>query len=85
MTKMYGVVSLVVVLMAISYVQAMIVGQFYNEVAIDTNVIEVATWAVEEMGNNLQLVDILNAQKKVNFNSSRGCMLQVTDAFGNYE
>ena len=85
MTKMYGVVSLVVVLLAISYAQAMMLGGFYDVEVNDANVIEVATWAVGEMGNNLELLEILNAQKQVNFNSSCRCMLLVTDALGNYE
>ena len=84
-TKMYGVVTFVVVLLAISYAQAMMLGGFYDVEVNDANVTEVATWAVGEMGNNLELLEILNAQKQVNFNSSFRCMLLLTDALGNYE
>ena len=66
---MYGVVSLVVVLLAVSYAQAMLLGGFSDVAVNDARVVELANWAVGEMGNNYELLEITDAQKQVNLNS----------------
>ena len=68
---MNGIVSLAVLLVALGYSQATLVGGWEEVSVDDAKVREIAGWAAGEMGNNYELLEITKAEKQVSFISSR--------------
>ena len=68
---MNGFVSLAVLLMALGYSQARLVGGWEEVSVDDAKVREIAGWAAGAMGNNYELLEITKAEKQVSLISCR--------------